>query len=204
MHSVSYRITFTEECLGTSPANPEIYSEYIASNRPEGSDPAEVAALPTLQEEIQKSMTVFGREGDKPILWDYQIRGFFKDACSSLARVKSDAKDGYSTLSSKLPAYKKVIDGLIFVEPRKIILNLPAGRDIGICERPLRAQTAQGERIALSRSETVPAGTWFDIKVVMMHEPHAKLVTEWLEHGAFRGLGQWRNSGKGKFSFAKV
>ena len=204
MRSFTYRITFTEECLGTAPANPDLFREYITANRPGGSDRAEIEALPTVDEEMAKSMTIFCRDADRLILWDYQIRGFFKDACSCLNRVKSDAKDGYSSLSSKLPAFKKIIDGLIFVEPRKIVLNLPAGGKIGICERPLRAATALGERIALARSETIPAGTWFEIKVLFMHEPHAKLITEWLEHGAFRGLGQWRNSGKGRFSFEKI
>lgn len=203
MKEVNVRLTFLEECLGTASANPELYREFIASNRDGGVAEDEVAALPTVDEELQKAMTVFSREGNAPILWDYQIKGFFKDSCSALSRCKESkegAKDG--TLSSKLTAFKKVIDGTIFVGPRKIILNLPEGGTIGVCERPLRAQTAQGERIALARSETVPAGTWMDFTITLLQPAHLPLVKEWLDYGKFRGLGQWRNSGKGKFSYA--
>ena len=28
-----------------------------------------------------------------------------------------------------------------------------------------------------------------------------KLVLEWLDYGKLRGLGQWRNSGKGRFTY---
>ncbi|MEN6532740.1 MAG: hypothetical protein ABFD89_03705 [Bryobacteraceae bacterium] len=196
---VTKRITITlmEEMLGTSPANPELYSDFIAANRPDGADPAEAESLPTLDEEIKQGMTVFTRmdgTDSPPCLWDYQLKGFFKDSCGCLDRVPD-------TQSSKLKAYKKVIDGLIFVKPRKIALTLPKDAKIGICERPLRAQTAQGERVALARSETVPAGTSFTFEVQMLSDAHQKLLDEWMEYGQLRGLGQWRNSGKGRFTF---
>ena len=214
MVKTKYRITFVEECLGTASANPELYRDFIQSKRPDGVADDETEALPPVDEELQKAMTVFSRDGDKPILWDYQIKGFFKDACGVLARVggkkdkakkgeKSAARDG-ETESGKITAYKKIIDGLVFVKPRKIVLNLPAGGSIGVCERPLRAQTAQGERVALARSETVPAGTWFDIEVMLLDASHDGLITEWLEYGQLRGLGQWRNSGKGAFTAERI
>lgn len=78
--------------------------------------------------------------------------------------------------SGKLMAYKKVIDGLIFVQPRKIVLDIPG--EITICERPLRAQTAQGERVALSRSEEAPAGTTCEFTVVCLDDNHEKAVRE--------------------------
>ena len=31
-----------------------------------------------------------------------------------------------------------------------------------------------------------------------------KLVREWLDYGKLRGLGQWRNSGKGRFEWKEV
>jgi hypothetical protein len=68
----------------------------------------------------------------------------------------------------------------------------------------LRAQTAQGERIALAHSETAPAGTiiefevkWYDLKGEKGNI--AECLDEWLEYGALRGFGAWRNSGKGRF-----
>ena len=51
----------------------------------------------------EKGKTVFPRTDGQPILYDYQIKGFFKDACGMLARVKSKK-------SSALKAYKKIID----------------------------------------------------------------------------------------------
>jgi hypothetical protein len=188
-------LTLQEELLGTSPCNPDIYREYIASKRVDGVDSSdeEVAALPTVDEELQKSTTVFGRTPDgKPFLYDYQIKGFFKDACGALKRADD-------TESSKLKAYKKEIDGLVFVSPRVIVPTLPDGAGIGICQRPLRAQTAQGERISLARSETIPAGSVFTFVVEILSGKLEDAIYEWFDYGRLRGLGQWRNSGKGRF-----
>ena len=104
--------------------------------------------------------------------------------------------------SSKLTAYKKVIDGLIFVQPRTIPLNTT--EPISLCQRPLRAQTAQGERVALSISESVSAGSTIEFEVVCLSDEHEKAVREWLDYGYLRGIGQWRNSGKGRFSWEEV
>lgn len=105
------------------------------------------------------------------------------------------------TKSKSLKAHRKVIDGLIFPQPRKIMLQLPPNTAIGGCQRPLRAQTAQGERIALANSETVPAGTVIEFTIELFDEKHEPYIREWISYGAFRGLGQWRNSGKGIFTF---
>ena len=34
-----------------------------------------------------------------------------------------------------------------------------------------------------------------------MSDEHTKAVIEWLEYGYFRGIGQWRNSSKGRFCY---
>lgn len=139
MKTIKVRLKFTEELLGTASANPEIHSEYIASLAPDAmSRTEEVEAVGAAAVE-EKSMTVFPRnEEGYPILFDYQIKGFFKDACGVLRKVKG-------TKSEKIKAYKKEIDGLVFVYPRKILLHTPG--DLGDCQRPLRAQTAQGEKL---------------------------------------------------------
>ena len=152
--------------------------------------------LETAVEAVEKSSTIFMRdEKGRPYLWDYQIKGFFKDACSMLDRVLPATK--------KLKAYKKVIDGLIFVQPRKLTINTNGG-GIGIIERPLRAQTAQGERISLARSEAVPAGSKMRFSLMMLDEELWDSVKSWLEYGSLRGLGQWRNSGMGRFTWSEV
>ena len=117
-----------------------------------------------------------------------------------LARV--GGKGNASNKSGGLRAYKKIIDGMIFVSPRKIPIELNGM--IGNCQRPLRGQTAQGERIALANSETIPAGSSIIITVTCLDPVHEAAVTEWLNYGEFRGIGQWRNSGKGRFTWEEV
>jgi hypothetical protein len=75
---------------------------------------------------------------------------------------------------------------------------------VGRCERPLRAQTAQGERVALASSETVPAGCTLEFTVIALREDLLDYVEEWLDYGGLRGFGQWRNSGKGCFTWELV
>lgn len=194
MKKIKVRITFQEPLLGTAPQNAEIYSDFIGSKAPDATTLAEEVEALGVDAVAEKGMTVFPKDEDgTPILWDYQVKGFFKDACGMLARLKGQ------TESSKLKAYKKVIDGLIFVGPRSIKLN-PAG-EIGVCQRPLRAQTMQGERVALASSEELPAGTTADFEVILLDESLEAVVREWLDYGALRGIGQWRNSGKGRFSY---
>lgn len=196
MKKMRVRVTLTEEMLGTASNNPNIHSEFIASKAPDAQSRAEEIASIGAEAEMEKAMTVFPRnEKGEPIVWDYQLKGFMKDACGMLRKIKEKE-------SSKLKAYKKEIDGLIFIEERQIPIVL-AG-DIGDCQRPLRAQTMQGERVTLANSETIPAGSTLEFTVVCFDDKDMKLVCEWLDYGVWRGLGQWRNSGKGKFTWEKL
>lgn len=196
MTELKVKITFIEEVLGTASANPEIHEEFIASKAPDAKSTEEEVAAIGVEEYVEKSMTVFPRNSEgRPILYDYQIRGNFKESCGFLRKVKG-------SLSSKIKAYKKEIDGLVFVTPRMIPIEFEG--EIGNCQRPLRGQTAQGERIALANSETIPAGATAEFTVHCMVDEDIALVKEWLEYGRWHGLGQWRNSGKGAFTFEVV
>lgn len=191
MLELKVELEFIEPLLGTASANPDIMREFIAS-KGENAD-EEVAALPDVEGELAKATTVFARNAEGiPCLWDYQIKGFFKDACGCLKRVGD-------TESAKLKAFKKEIDGLIFVTPRMIPLIIPVGMALADCQRPLRANTAQGERVSLARSEEAPAGTKTSFVVTLLKPSLEGVVQEWLTYGRLRGLGQWRNSGKGRF-----
>ena len=193
MKTIKVKITFLEEILGTAPTNEDIYRDFIASKSADALKIEEEVAAIGVEEVVEKGMTVFPRnENKKPIFWDYQIKGFFKDACGMLARVTG-------TASSKLKAYKKIIDGLVFVSPRQI--EITTDKEIGKCERPLRAQTAQGERIALAISESIKSGATINFDITVLSDDHEKAVIEWLDYGILRGLGQWRNSGKGRFTY---
>ncbi|WP_278898509.1 hypothetical protein [Roseburia hominis] len=205
MKQLKVRLTFTEGVLGTQSTDKEIYNNFIASKAPAGTDiDAELKAI-DVDREIEKGTTVFAMTEDgEPALYDYQIKGFFKGSCGFLQRAtgkdpETGKKKKAANESSKIKAYKKEIDGTIFVMPRMIPLILPEGEDITICQRPLRAQTAQGERVALASSEEAPAGTQIEFKILMLNEDLEPAVLEWLEYGQLNGIGQWHNSGKGRF-----
>lgn len=197
MKELKVRITLLEEMLGTASNNKEIHAEFIASKAPDAKSREDEVAAVGAEEVIEKSMTVFPKDEDgNPIMWDYQIRGFFKDSCGMLRNVAG-------TESKGLTSYKKKIDGLIFVKERQIKINMNGGA-IGNCQRPLRGQTAQGERIALANSETVPAGSTLEFTVLTLVDGYLPVIREWLDYGSLHGLGQWRNSSKGIFNWEEL
>lgn len=103
-----------------------------------------------------------------------------------------------------LQLIRKKIDLLVFVNERKIPFVLPEGTELSDCQRPLRAQTAQGERISLADSETVPAGSTVEFTIKVLDDSLMKYVIDWLDYGEFNGIGQWRNSGKGRFKWTEI
>lgn len=189
--------------LGTWPSNQNIAREFIASKSPDAATVEDEVAALGADAVADKGMTVFPRnENGEPVLYDYQVKGFFKDSCGMLSRIGGKTEAGKKKAvneSGKITAYKKVIDGPIFVQPRMIPIHFTG--NIGECQRPLRAQTAQGERVSLANSEEIPAGSTCEFEVLCMDDAHEKAVLEWLEYGQLRGIGQWRNSGKGRFSY---
>lgn len=194
MTKVHVKLTFTDDLLGTSSGNPELHREFIASKAPDAAKMEEEVASLGVEAVEEKSMTVFPKMADgTPYLWDYQIRGFFKEICGAMRGIPG-------TKSSKVKAYKKKVDNTIFVEPREIPLDLH-GMKIADCQRPLRASTMQGERIALANSEVCPQGTTCEFDVLCMVDEDIDMLREWLEYGKYKGIGQWRNSGKGRFEF---
>jgi hypothetical protein len=198
MKEIKVRLTFLEDCLGTASNNKEVHSEYIASKAPDHPSKEEEIAAIGVEETVEKAMTVFPRDEDGNfIFWDYQIRGFFKEACSCLRRCKGE---DFSAASNKMKAFKKIIDGNIFVEPRKIPIDMNGG-EIGNLQRPLRAQTMQGERISLANSETIPEGSVIEFSIVTLSDDYIPAIKEWLDYGRFKGLGQWRNAGYGRFKY---
>ena len=208
MKNIKIRVTFAEEALGTSPSNEDIYRDFIASKAPDASTVENEVESIGVAGVVEKGMTVFPKlEDGTPFLYDYQIKGFFKDACGSLSRVGGKDEKGKKqpqNESGKLSAYKKTIDGLIFPQPRQITLCLPNGAVVGKCERHIRINDATGERVALAISESVPAGTCFECNILLLDSGLEKVLREWLDYGVLRGLAQWRNSGKGRFTWEEV
>lgn len=192
---MTVKLTFTEMLLGTSSANPELHSEFIASKAPDANLREEEIATLGADAVEKKEMTVFPRENGNPFLYDYQIKGFFKGVCGFLRRAPG-------TEASKIKAYKKVLDGLLFIGPRKVLIDLSG--PVGNCQRPLRAETLQGERIALANSETVPAGSTVVFDILMIEPGLEKFVREALDFGALSGIGQWRNAGMGRYLWDEI
>lgn len=189
----NYRITFVTPILGAAPLDVEIYANYILDAQAVNGGDDELASI-----REDKGKTGFHRnEEGQPILYDYVLKGFFKDACGMLSRVEVSQ-------SKKIKAYKKIIDGLVFVFPRQIVIQ-NAG-EIGTLQRPLRAQTAQGERVALAHSEKIEAGAYIDVEIEVLDSKvvSPELLSEWLNYGRLRGLGQWRNGSWGRFSWTKA
>lgn len=197
-------ITLTEGMLGTASANPELHKEFIASKSADADKvKEEIEALPAADLE-EKAMTVFSRDDDgTPILWDYQVKGFIKESLGILMDFsEADCKIGKAKLSRW--THKKIVDNAVFVSPRKIRLELPEDGEITHCTRPLRAETMRGERVALATSEEVPAGTTLNVEIRTLDKKLDALVVKCLDYGANKGLGQWRNSGKGRFAWEEV
>ena len=203
MKVMRVELTTIAEMLGTASADKEVHSTFIASKAPDAPSREEEIEAVGVEEVIEKGMTVFPRDEDgNPIMWNYMIRGFFKSACSAMSKVKDSA-------SSKLKAYKKQVDLRIMVyadanDKTNRMIPIKFDGEIGDCQRPLRAQTAQGERVALAHSESIPAGAKMTFDIVMLMDDDVKLVREWLDYGVFNGLGQWRNSGCGAFTWKEI
>ena len=194
---LNIRITLIEDVLGTSPANPEIHREFIASK---------AANAATIEEEVEavgaaavadKSMTIFPRKEGRPFIYDYQFKGFLKEACSLMARVPGSK-------SSKLKAYRKVILGTVHPGPRYLYPIAKESDTTGNCQRPLLGNTPQGPRVCLANSETISAGSSFDVNIRLLDDGAEDVVREWLDFGALVGLGQWRGSGKGRFTWQEL
>lgn len=201
------RLTFVEPLLGTAAADPAIHETYIASKAPDAKTMAEEIEAIGEDGVREKGQTVFPRhpETGEPILFAYQIRGFFKSACGALREIAG-------TESKKVKAYKKKIDRLItvWVDARdrvsktKHMIEIQNHGVVGDCQRPLRASTPQGERVAIADSEEVQAGAYVEFDIECLNPSDEKLVREWLSYGIYNGLGQWRNSGKGAFTWEEI
>ena len=201
MDTYNVRIQLVEPMLGTAPMAPDIYRDWIVDKAikmgvalTEEQIAEELASLGrSVDDELQRGTTGFHRDANRaPCLMDYFIKGFLKESCYHLRKVDD-------SLSKKLTAYKKLIDGLVFVKPRFIPIELSG--DLYIIERPLRAQTMQGERVALARSEAVPAGSTMEFRLLVLGEVTEKHLTEWFDYGELHGLGCWRNATWGTFTY---
>jgi hypothetical protein len=177
------KIIFTAPLLGSQPTY-DIAPEYIARRNNIVIDEEEAALLPDL---LERGTTVFHRlPAGGPALMNYHVMGFFKEAARAL---NGKVTGGVRNLRYKVSAY-------IIVSPRILPLHLPAGALVDYFERPLRAETATGSRVAIARSEEVPEATWFEAGLeVIRSEIGEEVLRDLLDYGFSHGFGQWRTSG---------
>lgn len=140
---IAVRLTLLEEALGMTPGDPEIYGNWIASKAPEPENGAEEVGVIEGMDAVEDATTCFPRTEDGvPFCWDYQIKGFFKDACSALRRVPG-------TRSSKLTAFN-LQEGYRRHRVRGAAQNpVPAPR--GCRVRSLRAPASRQLRLRRAR-----------------------------------------------------
>lgn len=158
-----------------------------------------------------------------PYYYNYQVRGAFKDSCGLLSRAEETDENGKKlgvSESAKLKAYKKVIDGGIFVFPRRIGIEIPetSFADDGVTEissfdengnlrilsRPLRTSGPSGERVAIAASEVIPAGSRMRFTIGMTSLKFKPAVIEWLDYMIVHGISGWRNSGLGTLRWREI
>lgn len=214
MDKYDVQLRLTEKMLGTVPKNKEIYSAFIESKAEARVEMPGEELLPhdelsTVVEEMEsQGWTGFHREGNAgPLLiYSYMIKGFLKNAanvikgaCGEFCLKKSDG--GFANLKSHVNNY-------IFVSPRVLCFTKEDGEPVveadGVLERPLRAQTAQGPRTALVKSDYINAGRTLSVCITVIDGHPFKHIDTFLErllaYGEFQALGQWRNAGYGTFA----
>lgn len=190
------KIIFLNPILGSQPTK-DVASTYIAGRHGMSLPEDEIETLP---DALERGTTVFHKDKNgKPLLWDYQIKGFMKAAALVLnGKVTGNVKN----LRAK-------VNNLVFLSPRTIPITPPNGDDItdllDYLERPLRAQTAQGDRVALARSEMLPEGCSVKVGIeILPGDINEAVLRDLLDYGYYSGLGQWRNGGWGRFRYELV
>lgn len=200
METRTYRLHGLSELLGSQPSNPDVRTAYLSDKQSEKVQ-VENEFLP--QDVDEKGLTVFLRDPRTGALalMDYVIKGFLKESLKV-------CDNGIKNAASK-------VDNFVFIEPRMLQIkknDVPVKMPDLIFERTLRAMTMQGPRTALAASECVYAPWTIDFTVTLLANDGTKMsravtfdaIEQALTYGRFKGLGQWRNGGYGKFECERI
>lgn len=201
------RLTFTTPLLGTLSGDKQLATDFILTKHPDGVSKDELDASREISDVQEKKSTIFARTDNRPHLWDYQAIGFFKGSCEAIINSEEFTKKELKDVRLTAYLYKKTLDTLVHVLPRKIFLILPDGADadsLDFLERPLRGQTMKGERISLARSEVAPAGTEIEFEYFCDNPKHEEWIVRFLDKGKWLGFGQWRSGGMGRFDWQEL
>ena len=187
----------------------------------------EEAENKAVEEMEDKSWTGFHRSIDLPeddenynrhFIYNYMVKGNLRYAAQVFNGSTYDVNGKPKTFPRN---FKSKVTNAVFVSPRRIYLPIAEDLDLiphvdengnstgfmrlrDSLERPLRAETAQGPRTALARSDYLPAGATLDFQITLMDITGTNKVSRndlegILSFGERNGLGQWRNAGFGAF-----
>jgi len=185
-------IELIERILGSQPTNPKA-RRFLELREDE--------EVPTSTEVFK--MTFFRKDG-RPVLMDYEIKGYLKEAASILPQFL-----GIPGRRREVPSptfVKGQLDRWLFVSPRHVPFIGPDGRikeDVdGSIIHFLRAMTRQGPRVTPLESDFIEAGARlaFTISVIEHCPISEEALRAWLAY-AEEGMGLlvWRTAGYGRF-----
>lgn len=189
------KLTFNENLLGSLPADEAVLTRFVSSKAPAPWLEAEEGdVLPEYTQD--RGLTVFPQDENGLFLWNYQFKGFLKEAGNILKE------------QLKIKNLRSKIDNYVFVHPRRLYLQRNGVNILepdGVLERPLRGQTAKGPRVSLVGSEIVNVPVTLDATIeVLRGEVTIKTIKAILDYGKLKGLGQWRNGGFGTFTWSEL
>jgi hypothetical protein len=208
----NYELTFElmEPMLGTIPKDKNVFENFVmdqAKTQMEKDKAAEDVERVPEEVEARGWTGFYEDEQGRPILMDYQFKGFLKNAGNIMKGVVGtrvvkvkDPKEGEAKTRTEegIKNLRSHINDTVFLMPRSIVL---ADKVDDVLERPLRAMTMQGPRVSLMRSDLINPGRQyqFEIKVLKDSVVTEKVLRDLLSYGELSGLLQWRNGGYGRF-----
>jgi len=191
-------IKLTEDLLGTVTKDTDIYRKFVLDKNLKTEKSLDIEKMneeiETVEDTGEKGATGFHSDERGIFIYDYMLRGFLKCGCE--VAMASGAID-------KIVAYKKWIDLLVFVRPRRLYFGDEFNfKDLqkpdGGLTRPIRTVTPKGPRVALLKSDYVKAGRLISFSIELIKNNKGltwEVIEEILYYGTFVGLGQWRGSG---------
>jgi hypothetical protein len=191
-------IRLNTDMLGTWPKDPEVHQTFIQTKYTGAAEDItnELSEIPPLTIEDDKSGTIFAKDSKgRPIVKGYMAKG----------NLKANGNAHKDNPEIKIKNIRSKLVNSVFIYPRNIHFtdendNIVEVVD-GVFERPLQAQTQQGPRTSLAKSEVIYAGRQLRFIVIIL--PHkeitAEVVYKLLGVGMLMGLGQNRGAGFGQF-----
>lgn len=208
-----YRLTLTEDLLGTVPTVKDLFTAYVATEETGGDEVADVKG----DDNGKPGYTTFYSDDKGVYLYDFHIKGFLKEAgnvMKDMVTAKAQPKklkkgeaapppETVDAVQQGVKGLRSKLDNFLFVFPRRIFLK---DKVDGVFERPIRILTPTGPRVALAKSDFIAAGLSFVIEIALL--PHKELtwdlVENLLDYGQLKGLGQFRNGSYGRFTWERV